>query len=178
MAVFSFQMNKNITAGEGGMVVTDDETLYLRANAAHDVGVPWASGMPVQDSEHAMWGAGARMSELAAAIVRVQLRKLDTITVHMRASKHRIKAALGDLAGLRWRRVDDPAGDSGPFIIAMLREPGGRRPTCPRGRCPRAQLHASGRLRHARLLQHQGSGREAKQQRRRLPVDASGQRSA
>jgi dTDP-4-amino-4,6-dideoxygalactose transaminase len=120
MAVFSFQMNKNITAGEGGIVVTDDETLYLRANAAHDLGVPWSAGMPVQDSEHAMWGSGARMSEVAAAVIRAQLPKLDCITAHMRGSKQRIKAALADLPGLRWRRIDDQEGDSGPFIIALF----------------------------------------------------------
>ena len=123
VAVFSFQMNKNITAGEGGMIVTDDETLYLRANAAHDLGVPWSNGTPIQDSEHALWGAGARMSELAAAVVRVQLTKLDTIVATMRATKHRIQAALSDLPGLRWSRVDDRAGDSGPFIIARLPTP-------------------------------------------------------
>jgi len=123
MAVFSFQMNKNITAGEGGMIVTDDETLYLRANAAHDLGVPWSGGLPVQDSPHAMWGSGARMSEIAAAIIRAQLRKLDAITAHMRASKYRIRAALGDIPGLRWRRVADPDGDSGPFMMAMFTAP-------------------------------------------------------
>jgi len=123
MAVFSFQMNKNITAGEGGMIVTDDERLFLRANAAHDLGVPWVGGMPVQDSEHALWGAGARMSEIGAAVVRAQLPKLDTIVGSMRASKYRIKAALSDLKGITWRRVDDPAGDSGPFIIATFSDP-------------------------------------------------------
>ncbi len=122
MAVFSFQMNKNITAGEGGMIVTDDERLFLRANAAHDLGVPWVSGMPVQDSEHAMWGAGARMSEIGAAVVRAQLAKLDTIVAHMRTSKYRILESLGQPSGVRWRRVDDPAGDSGPFLIAMLND--------------------------------------------------------
>jgi dTDP-4-amino-4,6-dideoxygalactose transaminase len=122
MAVFSFQMNKNITAGEGGILVTDDERLYMRANAAHDIGVPWREGSPVADSEHAMWGAGARMSELAAAVIRAQLPKLDTIVAHMRASKYRIRAALDDLSGLQWRRVEDRDGDSGPFIIAMLKD--------------------------------------------------------
>jgi dTDP-4-amino-4,6-dideoxygalactose transaminase len=120
MAVFSFQMNKNITAGEGGMIVTDNEQLWLRANAAHDVGVPWLGGSPVTDSEHVMFGAGARMSELTAAVVRVQLRKLDAIVAHMRASKYRIQEAIVGLRGLQWRRIADPDGDSGPFIIAML----------------------------------------------------------
>jgi 8-amino-3,8-dideoxy-alpha-D-manno-octulosonate transaminase len=64
------------------------------------------------------------MSELTAAIVRVQLRKLDTIVGHMRASKYRIQAAIGNPRGLAWRRVEDPAGDSGPFMIAMLADAG------------------------------------------------------
>lgn len=123
MAAFSFQANKNITAGEGGMVVTDDEKLYLRLNAAHDVGSPWAKGLPAQESEHALWGFGARMSEVAAAIVRVQLKKLDTIVAHMRTSKYRLLDALAGLKGLSWQRVDDPAGDSGPFVIVRFGSP-------------------------------------------------------
>jgi 8-amino-3,8-dideoxy-alpha-D-manno-octulosonate transaminase len=79
--------------------------------------------MPVQDSPHAMWGAGARMSEVGAAVVRAQLGKLDAIVAHMRASKRRIKAALGELPGIQWRRIDDPEGDSGPFIVAILPNP-------------------------------------------------------
>ena len=38
MAIFSFQMNKNMTAGEGGCVVTRDLRLYRRAVACHDLG--------------------------------------------------------------------------------------------------------------------------------------------
>lgn len=123
-AVFSFQMNKNITAGEGGIAVTDDERLYLRLNAAHDIGVPWAKGVPAQESEYCLWGAGARMSEIGAAIVRVQLGKLDTIVGHMRASNLRIREALADLLNLGFRRVDDPRGDSGPFLVAVLADAG------------------------------------------------------
>lgn len=119
MALFSFQMNKAITAGEGGMIVTDDEQLWLRANAAHDVGVPWIGEMPDMLHEVHMWGAGSRMSELAAAVLRAQLAKLDGIVQHMRRSKTRIKEQLGDLAGLRWRRVDDPAGDNASFLMAV-----------------------------------------------------------
>lgn len=123
VAVFSFQVNKNITAGEGGIALTDDETLRVRLNAAHDIGVPWSQGRPVQDSEHAMWGVGARISEIGAAIVRAQLPKLDAIIAHMHASKYRIAGALADVRGVRWRRIDDPAGDCGPFLIARFDSP-------------------------------------------------------
>ena len=118
IAMFSFQMNKAITAGEGGMIVTDDEALWLRCNAAHDVGLPWIGGIPALDHEVSLWGMGARMSELTAAVMRAQLSKLDRIVEHMRGSKTRIKERLSDLHGISWRRVDDPAGDNGSFIIA------------------------------------------------------------
>lgn len=120
IGMFSFQMNKMITAGEGGMLVTDDENLYLRANAAHDLGVPWTGGMPDDSKKVHIWGAGARMSELAAAVLRAQLAKLDQIVECTRASKQRIKEQLSDLPGLKWRRVDDPSGECGAFIIAVL----------------------------------------------------------
>jgi len=123
IAAFSFQMNKNITAGEGGMIVTDDEELYLRANAAHDIGLPWREGMPDETSEIALWGLGARMSELTAAIIRAQLPKLEKIVSAMRASKCRIKEAIKELKGIKCRRIIDEEGDSGAFIILTLQEP-------------------------------------------------------
>jgi len=123
IGMFSFQMNKMITAGEGGLLVMDDETLYLRANAAHDLGVPWSGEMPDDSKGIHLWGAGARMSELAAAVLRAQLAKLDAIVAHSRESKHRIQEALSDLEGIGWRRVDDPEGECGAFMIAMFDRP-------------------------------------------------------
>ncbi len=124
MAMFSFQMNKNITAGEGGMVVTDDERLYLRANAAHDLGVPWNdAGGAEQDHDIALWGSGSRMSEIIAAVVRAQLPKLASITGAMRSSKQRIKAAVADIPGMRFRKIIDPAGDTGAFLIVIWETP-------------------------------------------------------
>jgi dTDP-4-amino-4,6-dideoxygalactose transaminase len=38
MGIFSFQMNKNISSGEGSCVVTNDVQLYRRAFACHDLG--------------------------------------------------------------------------------------------------------------------------------------------
>jgi dTDP-4-amino-4,6-dideoxygalactose transaminase len=119
-AMFSFQVNKNVTAGEGGIFVTDDETLFQRASAAHDVGVPWVDGTPHQDSDCALWGIGSRLNEISAAVIRAQVQKLDTVVANMRGSKQRIKAALDDLPGKRWRRVDDSDGDSGPFLFTIF----------------------------------------------------------
>ena len=50
--MFSLQINKNVTAGEGGLIITDDEAIYNRLVAAHDVGVPWHKGEP--DAENSV----------------------------------------------------------------------------------------------------------------------------
>ncbi|MBN1853022.1 MAG: DegT/DnrJ/EryC1/StrS family aminotransferase [Pirellulales bacterium] len=120
MAVFSFQMNKMITAGEGGIVVCDREALIDRTNAAHDLGVPWSGQMPDDSKGIYLWGAGSRMSELVAAVLRAQIGKLDQIVRHLRDCKRRIKEQLADLPGITWRRVDDPDGDCGAFLIALF----------------------------------------------------------
>jgi len=120
MGMFSFQINKNATAGEGGVIVTDDDELYLRAVALHDLGVPWKDAQPDADCGIHLWGQGRRMSELCGSVANVQLGKLPDIVEHMRGSKSRIKEALAGMAGLGFRRLNDPDGDTGPFLILML----------------------------------------------------------
>ncbi len=118
LAIFSFQYNKNITSGEGGMVVSDDDDLASRVWAFHDLGYARnAAGRldvhgPVQG-----WGQGSRMSELSAAMLLAQARKLDLITGTMRRLNQRLYAGLSQIPGAQRRRVIDPAGDSGPFVI-------------------------------------------------------------
>jgi 8-amino-3,8-dideoxy-alpha-D-manno-octulosonate transaminase len=121
LGMFSLQWNKNATAGEGGLLVTNDPKLYERCLAAHDVGLPWVNGAPCVTGPAAItWGGGRRMGELAGAVGSVQLKKLPRIVQHMRASQRRIKAGLAGTPGLAFRRLNDAAGDSGPFLILVL----------------------------------------------------------
>jgi 8-amino-3,8-dideoxy-alpha-D-manno-octulosonate transaminase len=62
------------------------------------------------------------MSELTAAVACQQLKKLPAIVRHMRASKQRIKAALAGTPGLAFRRLNDEAGDAGPFLVLLLND--------------------------------------------------------
>jgi 8-amino-3,8-dideoxy-alpha-D-manno-octulosonate transaminase len=119
MGIFSFQVNKNMTSGEGGCVVTSDERLYRRAEAVQDVGYPRDSkGRLIQDDPSLLlWGRGYRMDEIRAAILRVQLRKLPRIIESMHKSKHRIRRALEQFPKVLLRRIVDPAGDTGCFLI-------------------------------------------------------------
>ena len=120
LAIFSFQMNKHMTSGEGGMLVTSDENLYRRAFAVHDLGYARneAGRLVMDDPSLQLWGIGCRMSELTGAVARVQLKKLDRITRAMRTAKLAIKEALKDV--LTFREVPDPGGDAGSFLMTVL----------------------------------------------------------
>ena len=114
IATFSFQANKTMTAGEGGMVVTRDGWLYERAVRFHDLGNyrPYHAAIQPARGE-AFAGGQFRMSELTAAVALAQLRKLDGLRAHCRALHARVAARVAGLRGITLRRSPDPAGDFG-----------------------------------------------------------------
>jgi perosamine synthetase len=74
-AVFGFYPNKQITTGEGGMVVTDDEeiarlVLSMR-NQGRDVGMGWLA--------HARLGYNYRLSDINCALGIAQMQRIDEI---------------------------------------------------------------------------------------------------
>lgn len=83
IAAFSFCQDKIMTTGgEGGMVVTNDETLWQRAWQIKDHGKSHQRCYSIEHPPgfrwlHAEFGSNWRLSEMQAAIGRVQLRKLD-----------------------------------------------------------------------------------------------------
>ena len=125
MSIFSFQLNKSMTSGEGGAICTRSEALYNRAFAAHDLGYPrnQAGRLDFNDLETATWGCGARISEVTAALLRAQLAKLPRICSAMRERKQKLAAMLGNIPGLVFRRVDDPNGEIGSFLLVTLPTP-------------------------------------------------------
>ncbi len=92
--VFGFYPNKPIATGEGGMIVSDDAELLAVCRRLRNQGTD-----PVDGSwEHQRPGYSARLSELHAALGRIQLRRLD-------ADLQR----RSEVAGLyRQRLADDP----------------------------------------------------------------------
>jgi 8-amino-3,8-dideoxy-alpha-D-manno-octulosonate transaminase len=125
MGIFSFQMNKNMSSGDGGCVVTNDQRLYHRAVACHDTGYARdQNGRAMFDNlDLCLWGRGYRLDELRAAILRVQLKKLPAIIASMRRSKYRIRQELEKYPQLRLRSIVDPAGDTGAFLITIFPDP-------------------------------------------------------
>jgi dTDP-4-amino-4,6-dideoxygalactose transaminase len=73
---YSFGMTKNIVSGEGGLLVTADERIAVRAGMFHDVG-SYTRASWVQTPEPLFVGMNLKMSELASAVLLPQLRRLD-----------------------------------------------------------------------------------------------------
>lgn len=101
---FSFFSNKNIATGEGGMMVTKDPDLAQRARRLRSHGMTslsWdrfkghASSYDVTDL-----GFNYRTTEIASAIGRVQLRKLDRNNIKRLKITEEYKRNLKDLKGL------------------------------------------------------------------------------
>jgi dTDP-4-amino-4,6-dideoxygalactose transaminase len=94
------------TGGEGGMLVMDDTSLWKRAWAFKDHGKSWDA---VYERDHApgfrwlheSFGTNWRMTEMQAAIGRVQLGKLDDWVKTRRKHAAKLTACCKNLPGLR-----------------------------------------------------------------------------
>ena len=93
---FSFNGNKLITTGGGGMLVTDDEDLARRARH-----LSTQARLPGRAYDHDEMGYNYRLSNLAAALGVAQLEELPALLAARRANAARYDAAIAGLPGLR-----------------------------------------------------------------------------
>jgi 8-amino-3,8-dideoxy-alpha-D-manno-octulosonate transaminase len=134
---FSFQFNKIITSGEGGMVLTADRELYQRVQMYQDVVGGQRNQIP---PDQILPGVNHRMSELQAAIALVQLKKLEGILAAMRANRRLILEAITPRVtakGLQVRHMHDSMGDAAIALILLAK-------TSEQARRVAAALHAEG----------------------------------
>lgn len=120
MGIFSFDPVKTITTGEGGMVVTNDAALYRNCSEYHDHGHDHNPDLERGLEGRRFIGFNYRMAELQGAIGLAQLAKLDAIIAEQKRHKAAIKAALGDVDGVTFRTIPDPAGDTATFLAFFL----------------------------------------------------------
>jgi len=99
--VFGFYPNKQITTGEGGMIVTDDESLYKLVvsmrNQGRDAGMGWLA--------HARLGYNYRMSEINCALGIAQMKRIDEILANRRRVAGYYLERLGDEQRVRFFKV-------------------------------------------------------------------------
>jgi dTDP-4-amino-4,6-dideoxygalactose transaminase len=119
VGAFSLNVYKTITAGDGGLLVTDEEELYQRAFGIHDQGhKPLRAGLEV--GKRSILGLNFRVNELVGAVALAQLRKLDRITATLRANKRILKQALHGIEGVGFRRLHDAAGECGTLCTVIF----------------------------------------------------------
>jgi dTDP-4-amino-4,6-dideoxygalactose transaminase len=106
---FSFQQHKNIDSGEGGALMTNDERVYSRACMYHDVG-SYTRKERLKTDEPLFVGMNFRMPELAAALLRPQLRKLDDQLARRHAQRQAVIDRLSRLTPSPHHDPDAAAG--------------------------------------------------------------------
>lgn len=119
ISIYSHQLNKTISAGEGGAVVTNDPELFERAARFHDLGALRGlhSGLLGQPKLDVFVGANYRMSEFTGGVMLAQVRKLDRIVNAVRSNATRVYEGIRDLPGIRFRHLPDPAGELGSAVF-------------------------------------------------------------
>jgi dTDP-4-amino-4,6-dideoxygalactose transaminase len=96
-ATFSFYPTKNITTGEGGMVTTDDDAVARRVGMLRQHGAS-------ERYHHDLLGYNFRMTDIAAAIGRAQLKKLDRWNEARRRNASVLDEGLAGVPGVRTPR--------------------------------------------------------------------------
>lgn len=122
---FSFYATKNMTTGEGGMAVTNDEELAERIFKLRN---HHQTKTPSEKKEN--WGYDVdglgfnfRMSEISAAMGVNQLRKLPDMNESRREVAGRYREALEEIPGLTWEgESDDKAHAFHLFVIRVGEE--------------------------------------------------------
>ena len=93
---FSFQASKTITAGEGGMIISNDDDFERLARSTHDCG-----RMPGEwFYSHYIYGSNYRLSEWQGAVLLAQLTRLDEQTARRNANGRWLDRMLGEIAGI------------------------------------------------------------------------------
>jgi dTDP-4-amino-4,6-dideoxygalactose transaminase len=119
IGTYSFNIFKTITAGDGGMIATNSEELYKRSFSIHDQGhLPLRQG--VERGSRTVIGLDFRMTELSAAILLAQLKKVDEIKRELKEKKERFKDGIKDMNGLIFRTLPDPEGELGTLLTVFF----------------------------------------------------------
>lgn len=124
IGAFSLNINKTITSGDGGIVITDDDGLYERAFGYHDQGhKPLRMGLEI--GKRSILGINLRMNELTGAFALGQLEKLDRILALLGEKKRMLKTRLAEarIPGMKFRALNDP-GECATLLVVIFDDAG------------------------------------------------------
>jgi 8-amino-3,8-dideoxy-alpha-D-manno-octulosonate transaminase len=115
---WSFDPNKTLPIGEGGIVLTDDEC-YRKMEYYHDHGHVHSKAHDRGADAKAGLGVNYRLSEIQGALGLVAMKKMTMALGRLRATKKRILDAVAD-TGIRPRPMNDAEGDTATHVIFMM----------------------------------------------------------
>jgi 8-amino-3,8-dideoxy-alpha-D-manno-octulosonate transaminase len=116
---FSFDFVKTITCGEGGVVITNNEDVYIKSDGYSDHGHDH-TGNDRGAELHPFIGYNYRISELHAAVGLAQIKRMDDFLAIQKKNHTALKSILATVPEISFRRVPDPAGDSCTFLSWSL----------------------------------------------------------
>jgi perosamine synthetase len=100
---FSLQQSKQITTGDGGILITNDQDLYNRAVLFSDKA--WPRTKMGQERGHLFLGVNYRMNEITGAVALAQARKLKGIVRHRRKIARFLYDKLQDMDGITLTKI-------------------------------------------------------------------------
>jgi perosamine synthetase len=118
-AVFAFYPNKQLTTGEGGVVVTDSEEDWRLLKSLSNQGRADSGGW----LEHARLGFNYRLDDLAAALGIAQLEKADRILALRAAVAARYALLLAGVEGVELPCADDEDHRRSWFVYPLRLAP-------------------------------------------------------
>jgi 8-amino-3,8-dideoxy-alpha-D-manno-octulosonate transaminase len=116
---YSFDFFKIATAGEGGILVTNDEAIYKFADSYCDHGHDHIGNNRGMEN-HPIIGFNYRISELHAAVGAAQTRKVPAIREANLKNKAFLQKELSKVAGISFSKLGDDNGDSGTFLNILM----------------------------------------------------------
>jgi dTDP-4-amino-4,6-dideoxygalactose transaminase len=119
LGTFSFQSSKNITAGEGGAVLTNNHELYEMVWSLHNVGRLPEGGW----YQHENLGRNLRLSEFQSAVLTAQLERLPEQTATRNRNAWRLIEALQDVPGIDPVKPDARATASSWHLFQLRFDP-------------------------------------------------------
>jgi len=119
ISAFSLNIFKTINSGDGGLVVTNDKSLFETAFGVHDQGHK-PSRLGVEVGARSVLGLNFRINELTAAVGLAQLAKLNKIIATLRGKKKKLKALISEANGFKFRKLNDPDGDCATICTVIF----------------------------------------------------------
>lgn len=119
LGCFSFDFVKTITCGEGGALITDNETFYKNADHYSDHGHDHV-GSDRGAETHPFLGYNYRISELNAAVGCAQVQRLDEFITIQKGHYCVLRDALSTIDGVTFRRVPEGGIENYSFLNFFL----------------------------------------------------------